>query len=237
MPPICLFLLYDRELHPLLLLFVRAVWISFHFIFICFSHCHCALRPSADSARYVRVATTKTFKSDTHRRLSTTPTQETRRMLHPFNSFGSSQQFKHDGGTAIDFSSVVVGSTWPLQLSVGTFSQRIFFVCFVAGTIHIHPMRTCRLHRARSTWLVAVAFSPRPVENSKGEPGLGWILRNILHERMALFSVLTPFTGKRQDDYQIYRSACNCNRNCSSVRYNIRLCRDCSLISLWLVLS
>ncbi len=30
---------------------------------------------------------------------------------------------------------------------------------------------------------------------------------NILHERMALFSVLTPFTGRRQDDYQIYRSA------------------------------
>jgi hypothetical protein len=30
---------------------------------------------------------------------------------------------------------------------------------------------------------------------------------NILHERMALFSVLTPFVGRRQDDYQIYRSA------------------------------
>jgi len=28
---------------------------------------------------------------------------------------------------------------------------------------------------------------------------------SILHERMALFSVLTPFAGNRQDDYQIYR--------------------------------
>ena len=26
---------------------------------------------------------------------------------------------------------------------------------------------------------------------------------NILHERMALFSVLTPFEEKRQDDYQV----------------------------------
>jgi len=26
---------------------------------------------------------------------------------------------------------------------------------------------------------------------------------NVLHERMALFSVLTPFEEKRQDDYQV----------------------------------
>ena len=26
---------------------------------------------------------------------------------------------------------------------------------------------------------------------------------NILHERMALFNVLTPFDEKRQDDYQV----------------------------------
>ncbi len=35
----------------------------------------------------------------------------------------------------------------------------------------------------------------------------GILKNNILHERMALFSVLTLFAGKRQDDYQIYRSA------------------------------
>jgi hypothetical protein len=26
---------------------------------------------------------------------------------------------------------------------------------------------------------------------------------NVLHERMALFSVLTPFEERRQDDYQV----------------------------------
>ncbi len=38
---------------------------------------------------------------------------------------------------------------------------------------------------------------------------------NILHERMALFSVLTPFAEKRQDDYQIYRYLRRAQRCCT----------------------
>ena len=48
---------------------------------------------------------------------------------------------------------------------------------------------------------------------------------NILHERMALFSVLTPFAEKLQDEYQIYRyvHSARCCDNCALVDVNFRL--------------
>ena len=56
---------------------------------------------------------------------------------------------------------------------------------------------------------------------------------NILHERMALFSVLTPFTGKRQDDYQIYRSACQALQ----LKRHASKCQGCVEVLIWISVS
>jgi len=44
---------------------------------------------------------------------------------------------------------------------------------------------------------------------------------------MALFSVLTPFAGKRQDDYQIYRSALLTSKDASVCAILILLRQFC----------